>query len=395
MNKLFTVLVLSLSVLFFSCEKEKSFELDDTPAQGSLQEDGGGLCLPKTVNGTYVATTALVPSTNTITVDVNVASAGTYTIYTDTINGYHFRGTGNFTANGMQTVTLNGSGTPLVQGNNVFTVFFDSTECDITVQVLPAGAGGPAVFALAGAGGACTTPVIAGNYVIGTALGSSNTVTLSVNVTTVGSYNVTTTAVNGMTFSTGAGVFTATGAQTIVLTGSGTPTGTPGAVTIPVTAGTSTCSFQITTTNAAAFTWQFMVGTTTYQGVNDSISYDVTALPPPFIIVDHYGTNAATDDYNLAFLDIAGGVTANETYNSNVDLQTTLANAGYFYYFGGGLELEASDPSITPGVNIVIKVISHNTSTKTITGTFSGTAHDYTSNTTKTVSNGSFTIVYP
>jgi hypothetical protein len=344
----------------------------------------------------------------------------------------------------MQTVTLNGSGTPLVQGNNVFTVFFDSTECDITVQVLPAGTGGPAVFTLAGAGGPCTAPVIAGNYIIGTALGSSNTVTLSVNVTTMGTYNVTTTAVNGMTFSSGAGTFTATGAQTIVLTGSGTPTGTAGASTIPVTAGTSTCSFQITTTAgsvfsfncasavvngtyqagtalnasntvnvnvnvttagpynisttstngmvftasgtfastgsnpiqligsgtpiaagtsniptpgtpsctfpvtvvaAASVTWQFTVGSTTYQGVNDSVSYDITSLPAPFILVDHYGTNAATNDYELAFLDISGAILANETYNSNV---TTLVNAGYFYFFGGGIELEAADPTVTP-----------------------------------------------
>lgn len=244
MNKLFAGLIVSLTVLFFACQKERSFELDGTPAQGSLQEDGGGLCLPKTVNGSYVANTALVPATNTITVDVNVGTAGTYDIYSDTINGYHFRGTGNFTANGMQTVTLNGSGTPLIQGNNVFTVFFDSTECDITVQVLPAGAGGPAVFALAGAGGACTTPTINGTYVIGTALTASNTVVLTVNVTTIGTYTVSTAAVQGMTFS-GTGTLAATGAQTITLTGTGTPIAPAGNIIIPVTVAGGTCNFTI------------------------------------------------------------------------------------------------------------------------------------------------------
>ena len=396
MNKLFAGLVLSLSVLFFSCQKEKSFELDGPAAQGSLQEDGGGLCLPKTVNGVYVANTALVPATNTITVDIDVATAGNYNIYTDTINGYHFRGTGNFTANGMQTVTLSGSGTPLVAGNNVFTVFFDSTECDITVQVLPAGAGGPATFTLNSTGGNCSVTVPpSGNYVIGTALTSANTVSLSVNVTAIGSYDVSTTTVQGITFR-GTGTLSATGTQTIILTATSTstPVAPAGTVNLSVTVGSTTCTFPvtITTTPTTTFTWQFTVGSTTYQGVNDSISYDITTLPPPFIIVDHFGTNAAMNDYNLAFLDIAGGVTANETYNSNV---TTLANAGYFYFFGGGIELEAADPSITPGVNIIIRVTSHNTATKTIIGTFSGTAHDYTSNTTKTVSNGSFTIVYP
>jgi hypothetical protein len=244
MNKLFAGLIISLTILLFACQKERSFEVDGTPAQGSLQEDGGGLCLPKTVNGSYVANTALVPATNTITVDVNVATAGTYDIYTDTINGYHFRGTGNFTANGMQTVTLKGSGTPLIQGNNVFTVFFDSTECDITIQVLPAGAGGPAVFTLTGAGGACTTPTINGTYVIGTILTASNTVVLTVNVTTIGTYNVTTAAVQGMTFS-GTGTLAATGAQTITLTGTGTPVAPAGNIVIPVTVGAGTCNFTI------------------------------------------------------------------------------------------------------------------------------------------------------
>ena len=246
-------LVAAVSVLFFACQKEVSFELGGTPAQGSLQEDGGGLCLPKTVNGTYIAGTALNPSTNTINVEVDVLQTGSYTIHSDTINGYHFSASGNFTATGPQALTLRGSGTPLVQGNNVFTIFFDSTACDITVQVLPAGAGGPAAFTLAGAGGNCTSFTPAGNYIIGTPLNSNNTVTLSVNVTTIGTYNVSTTAVNGMTFS-GNGVLTTTGPNTIVLTGSGTPTGTPGSVSIPVTAGTSTCNFQITTVSGGTFT---------------------------------------------------------------------------------------------------------------------------------------------
>src|SRR5215203_604324 len=246
MNKLFAVLIVSFTVLFFACQKEINPDILGTTSDGSLQKDGGGLCLPKTINGTYVAGTAL-SSTNTMDVTVNVAAKGAYSIYTNTVNGYSFKSTGNFTSTGLQTVNLKGSGTPTSLGNNVFTVYFDSTQCDVTVTVLPAGAGGPAVFALAGAGGNCTTPMISGNYLIGTALNSSNTVKLNVNVTTIGTYNVTISAVSGMTFSSGNGAFTATGQQTITLIGSGTPTGTAGSVSIPVTAGTSTCNFQITT----------------------------------------------------------------------------------------------------------------------------------------------------
>ena len=128
------------------CQKEVSFELGNTPAEGSLQSDVTGDCLPKTVNGTYVATTALVPTTNSITVSVNVARTGTYVVTTDTINGYYFRGTGTFTALGATNVTLRGNGTPFAAGIDNFVVSFDSTICDIAVTVLPAGAGGLAVF---------------------------------------------------------------------------------------------------------------------------------------------------------------------------------------------------------------------------------------------------------
>jgi len=71
-----------------------------------------------------------------------------------------------------------------------------------------------------------------------------------VTVTTLGTWSVTTSpAVNGITFS-GTGTFAATGAQTILLTGSGTPTAA-GTNTFTVTGGTSTCTFQCTTSAVA------------------------------------------------------------------------------------------------------------------------------------------------
>src|SRR6185436_16318778 len=100
------------------------------------QSDVTGDCLPKTVNGTYVATTALVPATNTISVQVNVLKTGTYEIGTDTVNGYYFRAASTFTTLGATTVTLRGNGTPFAPGVNNFVVSFDSTFCDIQVTVL-------------------------------------------------------------------------------------------------------------------------------------------------------------------------------------------------------------------------------------------------------------------
>lgn len=239
-----------LLLVFIGCQKELSFENDNVPAEGSLQADATGDCLPKTVNGTYVATTALVPTANSIDIQVNVTRTGNYIITTDTVNGYFFRGTGVFTTLGNNNVTLRGNGTPFTAGVDNFIVSFDSTVCDIAVTVLPAGTGA-AVYTLAGAPAACTGATVNGLYSVGTALGATNTAIISVNVTTVGTYNITTTF-QGMTFAA-SGAFTTTGTQNVTLAGSGTPT-TGGANTVPVTVGTSTCSFVVNVGSAAVAT---------------------------------------------------------------------------------------------------------------------------------------------
>ncbi|MBK6383887.1 MAG: hypothetical protein IPF69_10580 [Chitinophagaceae bacterium] len=243
-------LVLGLIVII-GCQKESSFELGNTPAEGSLQSDVTGDCLPKTINGTYVATTPLVPTTNSITVSVNVTRTGTYIITTDTINGYFFRGTGTFTALGPTNVTLRGNGTPFAAGIDNFVVSYDSTICDIAVTVLPAGAGGPAVFTLDGAPATCIGAVVNGSYAISTALTATNTVTINVTVTTIGTYNITTTY-QGMTF-TKSGTFTTLGANTVTLVGSGTPT-TAGVNTVPLPVGATTCSFVVNVSSPAVGT---------------------------------------------------------------------------------------------------------------------------------------------
>jgi hypothetical protein len=236
-------------ILLNGCQKELSFETGGSPGEGSLQSDVSGDCLPKSVNGTYIATTALVPATNTITVQVNVTKTGTYVITTDTVNGYYFRGTGTFTTLGATNITLRGNGTPFASGVNNFIVSYGTSVCDIQVTVLPAGAGGPATFT-----GDCAGITVNGNYVKDVALNSTNTVTLNnINVTAIGTYNITTTF-QGMTFA-GSGAFLTTGVQStpITLTGTGTPT-TPGTNTVPVTIGSTTCSFPVNVQGPAVFT---------------------------------------------------------------------------------------------------------------------------------------------
>ncbi len=233
-------------ILIVSCQKELSFESSSSPAEGSLRADISGDCLPKTVNGSYNPGTVLNPTTNNIVIRVGVTKTGSYTITTDTVNGYYFRATGNFTSFGNTDVTLRGNGTPFAAGVNNFSVSFDSTYCDIQVTVASA-----AVFTLSGAPNACTGATVQGAYAVAVPLTAANTATINVNVTTVGSYTIT-TSYQGMTFSK-SGVFTATGPQSVVLQGTGAPT-TVGANVVPITVGTSTCAFTVTVSSAGAGT---------------------------------------------------------------------------------------------------------------------------------------------
>ena len=474
-------------VIAIGCQKELSFEGANTPAKGTLQSDVTGDCLPKTVNGAYIAATPLVPATNTITVQVNVTQTGTFVITTDTVNGYYFRATGTFTTLGLTTVTLRSNGTPFAAGVNNFVVSFDGSVCDIAVTVLPVGSG-PAVFTLVSGGtpNNCASAVVSGVYAKDVPLNATtNYVDISVNVTTIGSYTITATG-GGMTF-TKTGIFASTGNQPVRLVGSGTPTivgsntetfaapfascnfvvtvvgppvytidcpnvivngtyqaGTPlspaNTIVLPITVttagpynisasingmtfsgsgtltlastsitltgtgtptaagtfnisvGTPACSIPIQCTAAPSIDWKFTMGTTTYQGSTALLGVTFDNSTPPFTLLNYSGTNAAPDDFSFSLIDLIGGINANETYNSN-SIGTTNIGAFYFLNAGGTLNLTA-DPS-TPTMLIIFKITSHNTATHTIIGTFSGTAFDSVSSTTKTITNGIFTAIYP
>lgn len=251
--KKYAIYWLALAVVVITgCQKEVSFELGGLPAEGTLQSEVTGDCLPKTVNGVYEEGVALLPNTNTITVDIDVTKTGTYTITTDTVNGYFFRGTGRFTTIGVNTVTLQSQGTPFAQGINNFVVTFLGSVCDIQVEVLPAGAGGPAVFTLVNGGtpANCATAVVNGVYLKDVAVNTTNTVDVTVNVTTIGTYTISASG-GGLTFSRTA-AFTTTGNQTIRLNATGTAT-TAGAATVTFAAPFAACSFSVTVQAGAIY----------------------------------------------------------------------------------------------------------------------------------------------
>ena len=241
MKKQLYVLLAAVSVLVFACQKELSFEGSNQPAEGSLQSDALGDCLPKTVNGTYTAGIELVPATNTISVQVNVTRTGNYTITTDTVNGYYFKATGIFTTLGINNVTMRGYGTPFASGTNNFVVSFSGTVCDIQVTVTQ-----PGVGTLAGSPGSCAPITVSGNYAPGATMGVSQTATVQVNVTTAGALNIRTDTVAGIWFSY-TGNFGMGTNQNVVLQAQGTiPAGeTTGPKLFTVKLGSSSCTFTV------------------------------------------------------------------------------------------------------------------------------------------------------
>jgi hypothetical protein len=350
-------------VLLNSCQKEVSFENDGTLSAGSLQSDSTGDCLPKTVAGSYVEGTALNGDSSYIEVQVNVTQAGSYTINTETVNGIYFSVSGAFTTTGINTVKMKGNGTPLAAGIYNFIVAYDSTECTIAVTTLPPGSGGPAAFTLSGDPGTCMNFVPTGTYTAATPLTATNTVTINVDVTTIGTYNVSTTESNGMTF-TGAGTFSAMGPQSIILTGTGTPTAA-GTTNIPVKADNSTCSFTIDVLDAS------VLGDYFPRSANSNWSYEFGGDPNDSLYVR--ATSATST--------ISGNV-----YNifEWTDSASTFAEYGKFRKAGGNYYSYADmgeyfpffDNSINMEYIFLKDDVPVNTSwqTATINGTTSGSA---------------------
>lgn len=397
MHRSLSFALLLIVIGIFSCKKEESLENSKiSTSSGSLQADATNECLPKIVEGAYVAGVALA-GTNFIQVDIDVDKAGSYSISTDTLNGYYFSGSGNFSSTGINTIKLMGKGKPLAGGIDFFTVNFNSTFCNISVTVLPANSGAPAVFTLQTSGTNCMDAAVSGNYTKAVALNSTNKVNIKVNVTTVGTYSISTTATNGMTFS-GSGAFGATGLQSVTLTGSGTPV-SEGAIAVPVKIGSATCNFSVdvksTVTNPPTATgpyfWKFTSAGKISQGAidGDGELKVITSGSLSFTTIAFLGISTAVDTSILiAIADVNNVINVNETY---VSASTTSNSAGIEINYGGVIYY--ADPQ-TAGTTLTVKVTSHNTTTKIIAGTFSGTLKNQTATQTLSITNGEFNFRY-
>jgi hypothetical protein len=126
---------LLLAALFFSCQKEPNLERTST-ALGTLGASVG-ICTPITTAGSFTQGVPLTSTNTAATVQVTVTTIGAYTISTNTVNGVSFSKTETFTATGVQSVVLNGAGTPTNSGLQNFTVTFGTSTCNFSITFLP------------------------------------------------------------------------------------------------------------------------------------------------------------------------------------------------------------------------------------------------------------------
>lgn len=92
-------------------------------------------CTTATLSGNYIQGVALIAS-NTVSIPVNVTTAGSYSITTNDNNGCSFSGSGVL-ATGNQTILLTGSGTPVNAGTIAFQVSLGASNCSFPIDFLP------------------------------------------------------------------------------------------------------------------------------------------------------------------------------------------------------------------------------------------------------------------
>jgi hypothetical protein len=114
-----------LLITFYACKKEYSYE------GGPISS---GYCTNIIVAGNYAIGKDLTDS-NFLLVEVYIRNGGSYQIVSDTVNGFSFAGSGNITDTGMIELHLGAHGKPLKQGNSLFAVRYDSSQCQVQIAV--------------------------------------------------------------------------------------------------------------------------------------------------------------------------------------------------------------------------------------------------------------------
>lgn len=91
-------------------------------------------CGSPTIQGTYTTGTPLNAS-NFVNMQVNVTQAGAYNVNSTPTNGVTFSASGTFATTGVQTLTLQGSGTPTSAVTTNIPITVGSTSCSFILNV--------------------------------------------------------------------------------------------------------------------------------------------------------------------------------------------------------------------------------------------------------------------
>jgi hypothetical protein len=125
--------VICLSV---GCTKEISYDEGgkvDVTAKFSIASAGSD-CADIKISGHFLDGITLTDN-ETMRLAVDVVTAGQWKLETDTLNGFYFAGSGNFSATGVQEIVLTGKGIPLSPGNYRFSIT-DTSAATFLISVL-------------------------------------------------------------------------------------------------------------------------------------------------------------------------------------------------------------------------------------------------------------------
>jgi hypothetical protein len=125
--------ILGMVISITACQKDFSIETGASYAATGTLYDSSGNCMTDSVVGTFYD--GITPGRDTayVLVKVNVVTAGTYNIVSNTQNGLYFSDSGYFSATGINTIKLKPVGTPIIPGTNSYTITFDSSTCYFSI----------------------------------------------------------------------------------------------------------------------------------------------------------------------------------------------------------------------------------------------------------------------
>ncbi|HNP21228.1 MAG TPA: hypothetical protein PKM63_00670 [Panacibacter sp.] len=261
----------------------------------------------------------------------------------------------------------------------------------------------PASGTLKDSSGNCLPSIVHGTFYNGVLPGSDTAyIELQVSVTNAGSYSIRTDLQNGFMFAD-SGFFNTTGINTILLKPIGTPI-LPILSSFSVSFDSSVCTFSVNvqdstgtglgggtggggTDSLTVGTWQFFTDSSTFNGTIDtSYALDTLGFRYQFLA----GHTLGTDSLFYIFVSFPGGVITPGSF----DIQAAFPQFNGFELndpLDNPIYVNITDPTSSNAGTVIVD--SYNSTTRLMTGRFSGLTNDASGNAVIPVTNGTFSVV--